>query len=231
MANPTTLVALVVIVLGSTAYIHAQPLLSDDPITIDPIGCVTNADQQFCTSVADRANTTTGQSGGLDPDVVCPTASITDQNLTPDQVATQVSILLSCRLNFDTPQPQIATCVNAVRVNPDAFACLFPCDYNAWRDSVVWPPRQALDVSPTGVQQLTRYVQDLQESQHNTPLIRSAIAHAEDMATNDYFAHVSLNGDTLVVRVQREGFLTYPLGENIAAGFDSVRTLSLAWFW
>lgn len=67
----------------------------------------------------------------------------------------------------------------------------------------------------------------------NTPndLPRSAVGHAEDMATNDYFAHVSLNGDTLVVRVQREGFLTYPLGENIAAGFDSVRTLSLAWFW
>lgn len=64
-----------------------------------------------------------------------------------------------------------------------------------------------------------------------TNLHRSAVAHAEDMATNDYFAHVSLNGDTLVVRVQREGFLTYPLGENIAAGFDSVRTLSLAWFW
>ncbi len=51
------------------------------------------------------------------------------------------------------------------------------------------------------------------------------------MANNDYFAHVSLNGDTLVVRAQRQGFLTFPLGENIAAGFDSVRTLSLAWFW
>lgn len=143
----------------------AQPLLSEDPVTIDPIGCVTDANQDFCTSLAPVAtNTTSGQTGGIDPDVVCPTASITEQNLSPEQVAAQVPASCSFfnRLAFKhcvlpPPRPQITTCVNAVRVNPDAFACLFPCNYNNWRADVVWPPRQALDVSPVGVQQLSRY--------------------------------------------------------------------------
>lgn len=104
MANPALLALVAVILSGGAAYIHSQPLLSDDPITIDPIGCVTNANQQFCTSVAERTNATIGQSGAVDPDVVCPTASITDQNLTPEQVAAEVwCILLYCRLNFPTP--------------------------------------------------------------------------------------------------------------------------------
>lgn len=86
MASPTSRVALVAVFL---AVVSAQPLLSEDPITIDPIGCVTNANQQFCTSVgAGPTNATTGQNA-VDPDVVCPTASITDQNLSPEQVAAQ----------------------------------------------------------------------------------------------------------------------------------------------
>ncbi len=81
--------------LLATRQIHTNPLLSSDPVTIDPIGCVTDANQDFCTSLAPVAtNTTAGQNGGVDPDVVCPTASITDQNLSPQQVAAQVHLVV-----------------------------------------------------------------------------------------------------------------------------------------
>lgn len=51
------------------------------------------------------------------------------------------------------------------------------------------------------------------------------------MAAANFFAHAGSNGSTLVDRVAAAGFLTFPLGENIAAGYSSVRALVLAWMW
>lgn len=63
-------------------------------------------------------------------------------------------------------------------------------------------------------------------------VLRSAAeAHSADMATNNFFSHDGSDNSTLADRAAGAGFLTFPLGENIAAGFNSVRSLVLAWMW
>jgi uncharacterized protein YkwD len=49
-------------------------------------------------------------------------------------------------------------------------------------------------------------------------LAASAMAHARDMATLGYFAHVSPQGSRPEQRIQRSGWHSMPVGENIAAG-------------
>ncbi len=39
--------------------------------------------------------------------------------------------------------------MNAVRTNPDAFACYYPCRYAAWRDTVTDIPRGPLIIKGT----------------------------------------------------------------------------------
>lgn len=39
---------------------------------------------------------------------------------------------------------QVAACVNAVRQDPDGFACQYPCDYSQWRADVIYPVRGPL---------------------------------------------------------------------------------------
>ena len=53
------------------------------------------------------------------------------------------------------PFLQVAACVNAVRQDPDGFACEYPCTYSDWRASVISPARGALVSSGTvGAQDL-----------------------------------------------------------------------------
>lgn len=62
----------------------------------------------------------------------------------------------------------------------------------------------------------------------NAKLSRSAEGHAEDMADNDYFDHVSMDGRTFVDRIRATGY-RQPGGENIASGQLSVREVVNAW--
>ncbi len=51
----------------------------------------------------------------------------------------------------------MSLCINAIRSNPDAFACQYPCNYTEWRDSVVNPPRGTLTSTGTnGSVELTK---------------------------------------------------------------------------
>ena len=45
-----------------------------------------------------------------------------------------------------------------------------------------------------------------------------ALYHSNDMAANDYFSHVSLNGDEVCDRAVRYVGTKYGVGENIARG-------------
>jgi uncharacterized protein YkwD len=51
------------------------------------------------------------------------------------------------------------------------------------------------------------------------------------MATNIFFSHTGSDGSGLADRAAANNFYTFPLGENIAAGYDSVRDTVLAWMW
>ena len=59
-------------------------------------------------------------------------------------------------------------------------------------------------------------------------LFQSARGHSEDMATNNYFSHVSLDGTTFDERIVAAGYPS-PRSENIAAGYSSPASVVAAW--
>lgn len=60
-------------------------------------------------------------------------------------------------------------------------------------------------------------------------LTQSAHGHANDMATRDYFSHVSADGRTLADRVNGTGYEWRSVGEDIAAGYPSIESVMDAW--
>ncbi|CAM3678219.1 SCP domain-containing protein [Deinococcus saxicola] len=66
----------------------------------------------------------------------------------------------------------------------------------------------------------------------NGLLGNAARAHAQDMAARDYFAHVSLGGGTMTMRVEAAGYTDWKnLGENIAAGYSDTQISEVMTAW
>jgi uncharacterized protein YkwD len=63
----------------------------------------------------------------------------------------------------------------------------------------------------------------------NEPLQRAAAAHAQDMATRNYFAHESPEGGTLADRLRTAGYAYRAAGENIALGQPSLARVMEDW--
>ena len=64
----------------------------------------------------------------------------------------------------------------------------------------------------------------------NANLRLAAQLHSQDMATNNYFSHTSLDGRTFVDRIRAAGYTgSNPLGENIAAGQGSPASVVNGW--
>ena len=64
----------------------------------------------------------------------------------------------------------------------------------------------------------------------NANLRLAAQGHSQDMATNNYFSHTSLDGRTSVDRIRAAGYTgSSPLGENIAAGAGSPADVVNGW--
>jgi len=59
-------------------------------------------------------------------------------------------------------------------------------------------------------------------------LAKAARAHAQDMATNNYFSHTSKDGRSFVDRIKAQGY-PVPRSENIAAGQPTVTAVMDAW--
>jgi hypothetical protein len=57
----------------------------------------------------------------------------------------------------------------------------------------------------------------------NQNLNKAAFNHSKDMADNNYFSHVGLNGSSFSQRAISAGYTGSPLGENIAAGSSTVQ--------
>jgi uncharacterized protein YkwD len=65
----------------------------------------------------------------------------------------------------------------------------------------------------------------------NDQLASAAAAHVQDMANNNYFSHESRNGDHIQQRFGKAGytpagFQRYVIGENIAAGQQSIEQVN-----
>jgi uncharacterized protein YkwD len=64
----------------------------------------------------------------------------------------------------------------------------------------------------------------------NSQLEQAALVHSTDMADNNFFAHTSAtNRSTLRDRLVSAGYNYRSAGENIAAGYTSVRSVMLGW--
>ena len=63
----------------------------------------------------------------------------------------------------------------------------------------------------------------------NAQLAKAALGHSTDMATQNYFSHVSLDGRTFDVRIHNAGFKGNTLAENIAAGQSTPAAVMDSW--
>lgn len=60
-------------------------------------------------------------------------------------------------------------------------------------------------------------------------LARSALNHAQDMANQGYFDHISPQGSRPEQRIAAAGWTIYPIGENIAAGQSTADEVIQSW--
>ncbi len=63
----------------------------------------------------------------------------------------------------------------------------------------------------------------------NNLLEAAALAHAQDMYTNNYFSHTGKDGSTPGQRITRAGYAWRAYGENIAKGYQSEQAVVDGW--
>ncbi|POM77471.1 SCP-like extracellular protein [Phytophthora palmivora] len=63
----------------------------------------------------------------------------------------------------------------------------------------------------------------------NSKLLASALRHSKDMAANDFMAHNGSDGSTMEERITEAGFIWTAVGENVAAGQETVSDVMTAW--
>ncbi|MEP3441291.1 MAG: CAP domain-containing protein [Sulfitobacter sp.] len=63
----------------------------------------------------------------------------------------------------------------------------------------------------------------------NAKLDRAALAHARDMAANNFLSHTSSDGSDLRRRVERAGYDWCSLGENVSRGYRSDQAAIEQW--
>ena len=63
----------------------------------------------------------------------------------------------------------------------------------------------------------------------NARLASAAYGHSRDMADNNYFSHDSLDGRSMADRINATGYTWSTIGENIAAGYNSVQSVVNGW--
>jgi uncharacterized protein YkwD len=63
----------------------------------------------------------------------------------------------------------------------------------------------------------------------NSKLATSALRHSKDMAVEDYMAHNGSDGSTMEERITDAGFVWTAVGENVAAGQETVSDVMTAW--
>ena len=75
-----------------------------------------------------------------------------------------------------------------------------------------------------------RAARNLAPLRRNASLTQAATLHSRDMVSRRYFSHVSLSGETFVVRIKRTGYLrgarAWTLGENLAWGSGNLASPS-----
>lgn len=76
---------------------------------------------------------------------------------------------------------------------------------------------------------MERRINKLYDLAWDDRLFAAARAHSDDMATQDYFSHTSLDGRTPGDRITAAGYPWNACGENIAAGYSTPEAAMQAW--
>lgn len=63
----------------------------------------------------------------------------------------------------------------------------------------------------------------------NPVLSVAALAHSQDMASNDFFGHMGSNGSSPLDRIRAAGYAYDSAGENVAAGYATPEGVVQAW--
>jgi uncharacterized protein YkwD len=63
----------------------------------------------------------------------------------------------------------------------------------------------------------------------NDVLFSAAARHSQDMSIRNYFSHTTPDGMSFDQRLAKEGYGAWAMGENIAAGQDSVASAMSSW--
>jgi uncharacterized protein YkwD len=63
----------------------------------------------------------------------------------------------------------------------------------------------------------------------NSQLTSAAYGHSADMAARNYFSHTSLDGRSMVDRINASGYDWSTVGENIAAGYNTMQEVVAGW--
>ncbi|WP_253938766.1 CAP domain-containing protein [Hahella sp. HN01] len=63
----------------------------------------------------------------------------------------------------------------------------------------------------------------------NCKLGAAATKHTEDMVNNNFFSHTGSDGSQVGDRTRAEGYNSWRVGENIAAGYESTQQVMAGW--
>jgi hypothetical protein len=74
-----------------------------------------------------------------------------------------------------------------------------------------------------------RQARGIRPLSYDPDLAAAARGHSQDMATQNYVGHDSLDGTTFDDRLMAEGYICGTCGENIAAGYQSPQDVVNAW--
>jgi uncharacterized protein YkwD len=97
------------------------------------------------------------------------------------------------------------------------------------QSTTIGPATTVEDVNFASLLNGMRVASDLLPVSYDERLDRAAQKHAQDMADNNYFSHTSLDGQTVLERIQAEGYDARGWGENIAGRQQSDQEALDAW--
>lgn len=150
-----------------------------------------------------------------------------------------VFLTSGCEVAPDTDSP---TAVDEVSERQDGSD--FPRDQNAdfiapaSAESALWchPDDSDLEMlalvnqARASVRQCGNEIfQATQPLQWHCDLEKAAIEHSEDMTRNNFFSHQGSDGLSVANRVEATGYPWRAVGENIAAGYSSVKSAVQGW--
>jgi len=109
----------------------------------------------------------------------------------------------------------------------DASFCTQPTAFKQF--SIEAQVHSSVETDVIELVNLERSVYGLHPLKPDDQLLSAARGHSLDMAENNYFNHISLDGRNFSDRITDAGYIPSAAGENIAAGYPTPETVMNGW--